>query len=92
MGNYMSYKRLKVFCETAKLLSFTKAAEVLHMTQPAVTFHIQQLEDELGARLFYRTSRKVSLTGAGRAVYEYSEFILKQYNEMKNTILEMAND
>ena len=85
----MSDRRLKVFREAAKLLSFTKAAEALYMTQPTVTFHILQLEGQLDARLFERTNRRVSLTEAGRIAYEYSEHILEQYNKMENSIREI---
>lgn len=92
IGNQMSDIRLRVFFETAKLLNFTKAAEVLHMTQPAVSFHIRQLEDRLNVSLFDRTSRRVSLTDAGLVVFEHSKRILEQYNEMENAILGMTND
>ena len=88
----MSDRRLKVFCETAKLLSFTKAAEALHVTQPAVSFQIRQLEDQLNVSLFNRTSNRVSLTDAGLVVFEHSKRILEQYNEMENAILGMTND
>ncbi|MGL4185539.1 MAG: selenium metabolism-associated LysR family transcriptional regulator [Thiotrichaceae bacterium] len=88
----MSDRRLQVFHAVAKLLSFTKAAEVLHMTQPAVTFQIRQLEDQFDTRLFDRTHNRVSLTEAGRIVYEYSERIFEQYNEMENAIREMTDD
>jgi len=61
----MSDRRLKVFHTVAKLLSFTKAAEALHMTQPAVTFQVRQLEEYFNTRLFDRTHNKVSLTPTG---------------------------
>ena len=88
----MSDRRLQVFHAVARLLSFTKAAEVLHMTQPAVTFQIRQLEDQFDTRLFDRTHNRVSLTEAGQIVFEYSEKIFEQYNEMENAIREMTDD
>ncbi len=88
----MSDRRLQVFHAVARLLSFTKAAEVLHMTQPAVTFQIRQLEDQFDTRLFDRTHNRVSLTEAGRVVFEYAEKIFELYGEMENAIREMTND
>lgn len=88
----MADRRLQVFHAVARLLSFTKAAEVLHMTQPAVTFQIRQLEDQFDTRLFDRTHNRVSLTEAGKVVFEYAERIFELYNEMDNAIREMTND
>ncbi len=88
----MADRRLQVFHAVARLLSFTKAAEVLHMTQPAVTFQIRQLEDQFDTRLFDRTHNRVSLTEAGRIVFEYAEKIFEQYSEMENAIREMTDD
>ncbi|MBK8453466.1 MAG: LysR family transcriptional regulator [Thiofilum sp.] len=88
----MSDRRLQVFHAVARLLSFTKAAEVLHMTQPAVTFQIRQLEDQFDTRLFDRTHNRVTLTEAGQIVFEYAERIFELYNEMENAIREMTDD
>ncbi len=88
----MADRRLQVFHAVARLLSFTKAAEVLHMTQPAVTFQIRQLEDQFDTRLFDRTHNRVSLTEAGKIVFEYAERIFEQYSEMENAIREMTDD
>ena len=88
----MSDRRLQVFHAVARLLSFTKAAEVLHMTQPAVTFQIRQLEDQFDTRLFDRTHNRVTLTEAGQIVYEYAEKIFDLYSEMENAIREMTDD
>ena len=57
----MSDRRIRIFHAVAKHLSFTKAAEVLFMSQPAVTFQIRQLEEQLNARLFDRTPRGITL-------------------------------
>ena len=71
----MSDRRLQVFHTVAKLLSFTKAADQLHMTQPAVTFQIRQLEEQFDTRLFDRAHNRVSLTDAGERAFEYAENI-----------------
>ena len=88
----MSDRRLQVFHAVARMLSFTKAAEVLHMTQPAVTFQIRQLEEQFDTRLFDRAHNKVSLTDAGHLVFEYAERIFEHYSEMENAIREMTGN
>ena len=60
--------QLRVFLVAAELLNFTRAAEKLHMTQPAVTHHIQALEAQLGKQLFIRKGRSMELTTAGRTL------------------------
>lgn len=86
----MSDRRLQVFHAVARLLSFTKAAEVLHMTQPAVTFQIRQLEEQFDTRLFDRAHNRVSLTEAGHVAFEYAEMIFEKYSELENAIREIT--
>jgi LysR family transcriptional regulator, transcriptional activator of the cysJI operon len=88
----MADRRLQVFYTVARLLSFTKAAETLHMTQPAVTFQVRQLEDYFNTRLFDRTHNRVALTEAGRKIYEYCERIFELYAEMENGVRELTGD
>jgi LysR family transcriptional regulator, transcriptional activator of the cysJI operon len=88
----MSDRRLKVFHAVAKLLSFTKAAEALHMTQPAVTFQVRQLEEYFNTRLFDRTHNKVNLTPAGSKVYEFADRIFDLYDEMENSVRELTGE
>jgi len=88
----MADRRLKIFHTVARLLNFTKAGEHLHMTQPAVTFQIRQLEDQFNTRLFDRTHNRVSLTEAGKQVYMYADRILKLYDDMNHSITEMTGD
>ncbi len=88
----MSDRRLQVFHTVARLLSFTKAAEELHMTQPAVTFQVRQLEEQFNTRLFDRTHNRISLTDAGRRVYGFGEKIFQLYSEMDNAVRELTGD
>ena len=88
----MSDRRLQVFYTVARLLSFTKAAETLHMTQPAVTFQVRQLEDHFNTRLFDRTHNKILLTDAGQKVYFYAEKIFELNTEMEHSLRAMAED
>lgn len=88
----MADRRLKIFHTVARLLNFTKAGEYLHMTQPAVTFQIRQLEEQFNTRLFDRTHNKVTLTEAGKQVYMYADRILKLYDDMSHSITKMTGD
>jgi DNA-binding transcriptional LysR family regulator len=88
----MADRRLQVFFTVARLLSFTKAAESLHMTQPAVTFQVRQLEEYFNTRLFDRTHNRISLTEAGGRVYEYADKIFELYTEMDNLVREMTGE
>ena len=88
----MADRRLQVFHTVARLLSFTKAAETLHMTQPAVTFQVRQLEEHFNTRLFDRTHNRISLTDVGRKVYEYADRIFELYAEMENAVREMTGE
>lgn len=88
----MADRRLKVFYTVARLLSFTKAAESLHMTQPAVTFQVRQLEEHFDTRLFDRTHNRVTLTDVGVVVYEVAERIFEHYDEMERRVREMTGE
>jgi DNA-binding transcriptional LysR family regulator len=73
------------FCHVpeAKSASFTRAAGELAMTQPAVSFQVKQLEDELGARLIDRSTRELRLTPAGHRVLFYAEQIIALHEAMQ---------
>ncbi len=88
----MADRRLQVFHTVAKLLSFTKAAETLHMTQPAVTFQVRQLEEYFNTRLFDRTHNRISLTEAGKRVYSYAGRIFELYAEMENEVRALTGE
>lgn len=88
----MSDRRLKVFHTVGGVSSFTRAAEILHMTQPAVTHQIRQLEEEFNARLFDRSNNRIKLTPAGEHVLEYADRILNLYDEMQESVKTMTGD
>ncbi len=88
----MADRRLQVFHTVARLLSFTKAADALHMTQPAVTFQVRQLEEYFNTRLFDRTHNRITLTEIGKRVFEYAEKIFEQYALMEESVKEMTGD
>lgn len=86
----MADRRLQVFHAVAKHLSFTKAAEALFMTQPAVTFQIRQLEEHFNTRLFDRAHGRIALTPAGQLALEYAERILGLSSELDTRLKEIS--
>ena len=88
----MADRRLQVFHSVARHLSFTKAAEQLYMTQPAVTFQVKQLEEHFNARLFERRRGGISLTPTGELVLGYAEKILALSNEMDTRVGELTGE
>src|SRR5215831_11744178 len=68
----MDFDQLKTFLEVAKLGSFSRAAEKVLRSQPAVSAQIRQLEQEYGQRLFDRSAKCVRLTPAGEVVLDYA--------------------
>jgi DNA-binding transcriptional LysR family regulator len=82
----MNTNDLKIFEAVAAQGSFTKAAEVMFTVQSNVTARIKNLEEEFGAELFTRTSRKVTLTAAGETLMQYCKQISHLIDEAKNDI------
>lgn len=68
----MEFRQLETFIQVANLKSFSKAAEVLYITQPTVTNHIQNLEKEMDTLLINRYGKSLSLTHAGNLLYKYA--------------------
>ena len=69
-------KHLRSFVAVAQERNFTRAAERLHLAQPALSVHIRQLEERMGVQLIERTTRRVALTPAGEALLERSRALL----------------
>ena len=78
----MELKQLQSFVTVATWGSFTRAAELLYLSQPTISAHIRQLEEELHTRLISRTTKTVELTPKGKEVYEYAVNILELRNRM----------
>jgi DNA-binding transcriptional LysR family regulator len=68
----MDLWQLHIFCRVVERKSFSKAAEIVHLSQPTVSSHIQDLEAHFGCRLIDRLARKVAPTQAGRLLYSYA--------------------
>lgn len=73
----MELRHIRYFVAVGKCLSFTKAAEMLHVSQPPLSRQIQEFEEELGVALFDRTGRKTSLTAAGAYLLEEAQRLLE---------------
>jgi DNA-binding transcriptional LysR family regulator len=86
----MELRHLRYFVAVAHKKHFTRAAEELHLAQPALSQQIQQLEQELGVALLERTSRQVRLTSAGEAFLARSEGILAEVERVQMEMQEFA--
>jgi len=82
----MDLKTLEVFCRIVEFRSFTRAAEAVSLTQPTVSGHIKDLEEELGLRLLDRAGRTVTPTRAGDILYTYARRILGLRAEAQQAI------
>jgi DNA-binding transcriptional LysR family regulator len=80
---------LKVFRTVAREQSFSRAAEKLYRTQPAVSLTIRKLEDSLGQPLFVRGARPVRLTDAGKLLEEYAERLLNLRDEVRKGLQDL---
>lgn len=83
----MELRHLRSFVATAEALSFRRAAETLHLAQPALSAQIQQLEEEVGVRLLERDSHHVAITAAGKVFLEHSRAMLRGAEEARRAAL-----
>lgn len=79
-------RHLEYFSEVAKHLSFTKAASSLHVSQPSISKAIKSIEDELGVPLFYRSSKQLELTDAGKAVLVNAKNVLVAFRNLTSEL------
>jgi DNA-binding transcriptional LysR family regulator len=87
----LELRQLRLFIEVAKHKSITKAAENMHISQPALSKTLRALEDELGMTLIIRTNKTSDLTDAGKVVLEYALRMTVLVDEMKTTLIDMTN-
>ena len=86
---HVTFRQLEVFETAARLLSYTRTAETLHMSQPAVSMQIKQLEESVGLPLFEMLGKKLYLTDAGKEFYIYGKEIFQLLEEAEAVIESM---
>ncbi len=86
----MDVRQLRYFMEVVQAKSFTKAAERVHVAQPALGFQVRKLEDELGSPLLVRHSRGVEPTEAGLALLKHANVILRQVELARQEVIDLA--
>ena len=79
----MKFQYIREFIKLAETLNFSRAAEISFITQPALSRHISILEEELGAKLLIRDTRKVELSESGKIVYDAFKEMLSIYNNVQ---------
>ena len=79
----MTIKHMKIFLQVYSTESITKAAELLHMTQPAVTRAIREMEQYYGVLLFERINHRLSRTVAGEEFYAHTVHIVEAFERME---------
>ncbi|MET0028914.1 MAG: LysR family transcriptional regulator [Candidatus Thiodiazotropha sp.] len=83
---HTTLRQLKVFQVVAEHLNYTRAAKALHLTQPAVSMQVKQLEEAVGLPLFEQAGKKILLSEAGREIYQYARTIFQTFEEMEEVI------
>jgi len=86
----LDIKHLQYFMEVTRSGSFTRAANQLYITQPAISRIIKSLEDELGMPLFIRSRKQLSLTDAGRVLYEHAQIFDQQFELLKTELDQLS--
>lgn len=90
--DWLNYHHLLYFWMVAKEGGISRAAEVLHLTQPTLSNQIQRLERSLGAKLFVRSGRSLSLTDTGHTVYRYADEIFTIGRELSDVLRGMPSE
>lgn len=86
---HLTIRQLNVFAAVARHRSFSKAAAALHLSQPAVSMQVKQLEESAGLPLFEQMGKKIFLTEAGREMFHYSRAVAEQLDELENVLARM---
>ncbi len=86
----MDLHQLKVFREAARSGGFTRASDILHLSQSTISLHIKRLEEELGAALFRRTKRRVLLSNAGERLLPYVDRIFQELQNADAAVRELS--
>src|SRR5512138_2557950 len=87
----MQIETLKVFCDLAETESFTKAAQINHVTQSAVSQQMSSLERQFKSLLIERSKKKFRLTREGQVLYDYSKQIIQTYDALYSRLQEIKD-
>lgn len=87
----MDLKQLETFITVVEWDSFSEAAKRLYLTQPTISTHIKQIENELNAELLKRTTKKLELTPEGREFYNYAKAISRIMESMQDSFSKKSN-
>jgi molybdate transport repressor ModE-like protein len=88
----MQLGQFDLFCQVARVKSFSKAAKLLHISQPAISAQIHSMEEFYGIKLFERTPHGVNLTPAGSTLFEYAKRLLQIHEELERKLTIMADE
>lgn len=83
---HFTFRQLQIFESVARLLSFSRASDELHLTQPAVSMQIKQLEDIVAIPLFEQIGKRIFLTRAGDELYQHAKIIARQMRDAKEAL------
>ncbi|MEW6332300.1 MAG: LysR family transcriptional regulator [Pseudomonadota bacterium] len=83
---HLTLRQLKVFESVARHLNYTRAAEELFLTQPAVSMQVKQMEESLGVALFEQLGKRIHLTEAGQEVLGYARRVTQQLDELETVL------
>lgn len=88
----MDIKQIKYFLAVAESGGFSKAAQIIHVTQPALSAHVARLEQELGVQLFSRTPKGIQLTYAGEILVNHAHDILRRLKHAQDAVRHVADE
>lgn len=89
---HLTLRQLKVFEAVARHSSFSRAAEELHLSQPAVSMQVKQLEENVGMPLLEQQGKRIFLTEAGREVYDLSRRVSNQIDQTAESLQQIRGD
>lgn len=88
----MQLGQFDLFCQVARVKSFSKAAKLLHISQPAISAQIHSMEDFYGIKFFERTPHGVTLTAAGTVLFDYAKQILELHEDLERKLTGMVDE
>src|SRR5687768_10133209 len=91
-NTHMDARELRMFLKIVELGSISRAADALDIAQPSLSQHLLRLEDEVGSKLFRRTTRGVTTTEAGRVFEEHARHILRTIDQALENVRQLKQE